>query len=452
MAGPAKRRLHESTSRAFARLSFVLLGVLPLVVCLVVCGLQYVPYYQRLRAAALEDELGEVLDLKVDLAAIEPLTPNRSRLHRIRLVHPETGDSIARIAFAEVERRRGQWAIHLGPTEIEGRHFRVGLAKIHDALICRPQVRSLATRLAAADVKVFLGDDELALSLTEASIIPDVETTLANLEFRLRTDDETTDQVVSPASLVLKRFHEESQLETQMLLRSGGAPLPGRFVKLFWPSAEYFGSNATLLGEMHARVSNGRWQAQVEARRSQSADLPVQGGLWIQNVDFSQLCVNFPGALSGTGEVWIEKARVTQAGLTNIQGAASIGEGNIRRDLLASMQHNLGVNLAPNVAQSAGRLIGFTQGQIRFDIAPTLLQLEGLLPQGGILADSAGVFASRPTAPALPLEHLLQVLSQLDPMQTPHSQSGELFRLAQEWLPLRRSSTSGDSYGLPVNR
>ena len=431
-----KLQMHESSQRGLCRAAFVLLGVSPLLLVIAFSITQFIPAYQTLRANAWSSWLSGRLGVEVQVAAVESLAPECYVLHGLRLSHPESRASLGRIRSIAVSRKGAVWSIQLDEPEFESRQLAATWRMIHDWFVCRPQIAQPAIRIVCDDLRLRELDQVQSLEQIAVEIYSQAERTVVGAEFRMPRAVPG-----SKASLVrIVRQHSDRHLSTVLELDSGAAGLPCNLISPVLPFVQQLGDRAVFQGKLALRQRDSAWEANI----TQS---------FLVGVDFGRLTAGLNSCVTGEGFIWCENFMVTDAGLQNAYGKASVEHGRIDNNLLNASQHTLKVEL-PSVQSANVGLHSFEQLQAIFDIAPGTFRLAGgvektlpdtqgrtrQLPLGTLIADAAGPIAVRSNFEPMPLQNLLNALVYDAGVTTASANSPNpaswLAQRAVWWLPL----------------
>ncbi|MCA9134827.1 MAG: hypothetical protein KDA45_16780, partial [Planctomycetales bacterium] len=356
-------KVHETTARGLCQLTFALLGLLPLLFCLVWSGLHFLPAYHRLRAQQWEQSLSAQLGVHVSLAAFEARTPERFALHGMHLTHPETGVSLGRIRLVEVERKAGQWSLRLTEAELERRQLAATWKIVHDWVLCRPQQHAQALKIAIDQLTLRAASSQEQLREIAVQLLPTREALLANVEFRLADSASlpSNGQAAGAQATqwIIKRHHGRDQAKTEMWLKTGDTPLPCGLVVGLVPRAELLGTAATFTGTLHLTAYDNTWWAQLTETT-------------FAGVDMSQLTLASDVPLSGTGELYLKQAALGPQRLEYAHGHSVIRHGRMASQLFLALGRHLGIALRPTNAVSS---YGFDSLQFGFDLRQAQLRL-----------------------------------------------------------------------------
>jgi hypothetical protein len=421
--------LHESTARGLAQLAFVLLGVVPMLLCLAASAIQFWPGYQRMRVGRWEDWLSSQLGVEVSVSAFEARAPERFALHGIHLRHPETQASIGRVRLVEAQWSGSQWAVRLTQPELEGRQLATAWRIVHDWFLCRPQRYAAAARIGMSELTVHdpvSGDNRL--SDVTLQMIPTAAAVLVKIGFELDDPEAaqlaaTDDNQAKHAQLIIKRHHGREMLRTEMQLRTGVHPLPCSLVTGVFPAVDRLGQDARFAGVFELDISGAAWQARVHNGSFSQVDF----GKWTQGSGVS---------VSGQGEVFfLEQAILNRQRLEYARGGAMVRHGQVSPRLFFALGKHLGVSLRDTNPVSS---YGFDQLSFAFEIGHSKLQLAGAMEDvhGGLAVRDQSKWNE-----PLSLECVVAALADCcSPASTPNElemvSSSWLSKQAIVWLPL----------------
>lgn len=419
--------LHESTQRGLCRLVFVLLGLGPLGVCCVFSAAQFVPYYQRLRAARCEQWLSSQIGVDVEVAALENKTPARFALHGVRLVHPETRATIGRVPLIEVEMLRGQWSIQLTRPELEGRQLSAAWRIVHDWFLCRPK-RYTHVASIGMDGLTIRGSSEVdAFAEVAVKLLPARDALLLEVNFRLANSEAAANPKSSKtpfSQLSIRRNHRENQLMTDLQLRAN-SPLPCWLVDGLLPSARKLGDYATFQGSVGFQMSGAAWHAEL-------------GEAHFQQVDFGRLSQDSGVAVSGMGTLYLNSAVLAQRRLEFALGTVMLGPGRIGTRLLTAMGQHLDIEVRSNGSASVH---AFDAAAVSIQIEPAGVKIAGRLAADALLTDSLGAIAERSQKKWEERISVAKIAEAFQAGASPNSSNSAQAhsapaRYALQWLPL----------------
>jgi hypothetical protein len=203
----------------------------------------------------------------------------------------------------------------------------------------------------------------------------------------------------SPASLdVSLAPGADSNRPYVVHLSTGGTPLPCSLIGSYWPAALRLGSASTFDGRITATRDAGRWMLELSGRLS--------------DVDLERLLEPYPHKLSGTAEISLENAIVTNGQLQAAAGRIVGGPGVISRSLIHAAQQHLGVEPSRQTMLGRASRIEYRQLNLAFKIDQAGLSLRGEFPKapGAILVDEKVVLVRQGADDPLPVVNLLRAL------------------------------------------
>lgn len=385
-------RVHEATARGLCQLTFVLLGILPLAVCLFWCFQQFLPTYQSQQVRVWEQLLSSKLGMRVKVAAFEAQAPQRFALHEIRLTHPETGEPFGDIRLVEVRWAAGKWNIQLTKPRLNGDKAELACRIVHDWLLCRPQAASVAAVVDMDELSIYDLRREQSLHQVSLKLTPGTEVTKAKLTFYSQPQPARAPSA-SPMELDVKRHHRQSELGTTMVLNTGTLTLPCSLAGNFIPGLARLGESAQFSGMVTIDVLEQAWQVKLSMGKFRS-------------IDMSRLTGGSALAVSGNGEIHFEKLEFNEHGLELAHGRAVISSGKLPHSLLQAIGKHLGVQMrATNPVNSYA-----------FDMLDFSIHLsESKLHWWGVMSDALGPLALREQekwVEALPLDRIVSVLNE----------------------------------------
>jgi hypothetical protein len=433
-------QIHETTSRGLCQLGFLAFAVLPLLICLTFCSLQFIPAYQRLRAGWWEQWLAAKLGVDVSVVAFEAQAPEKFALHGVRLSNPETGASIGRVALVEVQRVGGQWGLRLNHPVLEERQVPQAWDIVHDWFLCRPQQYTQAARISMHELKIHSPDGDQELKDISIKLIPSSKALLVAMGFQWSDGRPQTSTSLSATNepqsqLIIKRYHDVELPKTELQLRTGATPLPCMLAKGLIPHIERMGSEARFDGVLNLETRGEHWSGRIT------------NGCF-SSVDLGQLTWNSGTSITGTGRMTVEHAAFHDRGLELARGRIEVENGQIPSPLLvAACKHlEIGLRSMNTVSHYAFDRLGFF-----VDLRYSSINLAG-----GV-EDAHGPLAARLESQwpqTLPLDRVIAVLDEGSPEQTAPAGNAAntipeswLAKHAMLWLPLGPDQTSDSNPG-----
>lgn len=371
---------HEATRRAFVRVAFVLLAILPTAALAGWAAMRHLPGYTDAVAQVVAEHTG----LAVSLEAVDHPRPGEMRLVQLELRDPETGMLIARAERVTLSTADDLVTIDLAGAKLEPG----GLADAWRALDLRLRRHAgdLPTqhiRLTATELTTHAAADPLVLYDVQS----DVDCRAVGTEVRLTfgTNEEASDKKVQ---LRVVRNRQTSPPTSGFELNAEGAPLPCALAEPLWSAAPWFGPKAHFLGHVWAiEATDATWRTTI---RGKFTDVDLRHAVE----------AHFPQKLRGNGEVVLVEAQLDGERLVLASGTISAGPGQISRDLV----------------DSAWRSFHLRGADWRFESLPELTRFDSLACSFHV--DASGIALARhPAAQAIledgkPAGHALLVDSE----------------------------------------
>ena len=364
----AEWKLHESTQRALCRMSFILLGLLPLGMCLTFCAIQVVPGYQRWHSARWEDWLSSQMGLTVTIDQVEWLSPESFELSGLGLKHPETNASIGHVESMLVHLTKGKWMIDIREAELESRQLSASWRILHDWFLCRPKRFQRASEIHIA--KLTLRDQDQprvapqALQELSVKLFPEADAVLAAITFAFEENGDTSSTANSAleatrSSILIKRYHNESQLLTHMQLRMA-TPLPCSLAAPLLPQLALLGDGASFFVEVcDARFRENSWDAMIS-------------NTVVEAVDFGKLTQGTQLRATGLGRLVLNSVSCDSQRIRKLEGQVAMRSGAISAASLSSLRDWLGVQLRP---LNSVDHVSFDEAKLAFLLEPQEIHL-----------------------------------------------------------------------------
>lgn len=408
------RPLHEATRRALCRWTFLFCAALPVLLTLAACLAEYVPAYQRARAAWHERQLSALLGCDVEVAAVELRAPNRRLVHGVKFLHPETGETIARLQTLDIYESSAGYALRLINPELVYDHLASVYRLLHEHVLCRPSGRPQVS-VAWIDGLSIAGGRGGRVHFRKVQLemrrLPDQ--TQATLAFAI---DGLAGQ---PATLAFSRVHNVAVPTSHLKLATAGQRIPAQWVAQFAPQFALPGDAAVITGQFALTYTLDHWSLEGSGRL-----LDTDTAAWMQ-----------PPLLDGLANVDVAALALSDLGLDRLHGRLSIGRGRIHDDLIKAADY-VGIKPAANIASSASSPHPFEQLALEFALDSTGLQLGAGLASGAIVADQLGPLAEQTYFGNVPLRNLVAALVQATHPETATNllESPTVRHLVQ-WLP-----------------
>lgn len=378
MAKQQERKLHESTSRLFCQLAFLLLAFLPLACCVVYCTAQRFSAYHSFVNSYYEDRVYETLGLKVRIDRVIPMAPNRSTVLGVRLCNPETEEVVFEASAMQVERYRGQCMIDgVKGARLDAKQFALAWPHINKVFLEQKLEGENAPILGIQELEIISSHHEHRLEDIKLAVLPDLDKNLTFLKLscqlagRIGIGDEQ-----NPLQLIVERCHEPGRLATKARISTGAQPVPCNILFDYWPELATLGLDAKLFGIAMLETKQNEWSLRVEPNDSSETRLHAEP-LSVLDVDFSRLSWSTGFEIQGTGKLAIQSGVLGNSGLERVTGYAIVNDGDVSKATLLSLRDNLGLQLANAIAYSQLPDIKFHTVFCRFRIEPGMIQLAG---------------------------------------------------------------------------
>ncbi len=431
-------RVHETTARGLCRLTFVLLGIVPLGLCLLWCAQQFLPSYQNQQIRVWEQLLSSKLGMRVKIAAFEARAPQRFALHEVRLTHLETGEPLGEVRLVEVRRAVGKWNIQLTKPRLNADKAQLTWRLVHDWLLCRPQSSADAALVEMDELAIYDTRSASSLHQVTVTLLPTEVATFASSKFF--SDPKLGALARSqPTQLIVKRHHRQSELRTEMQLRTGSNPLPcslaGRFISEF----AWLGESARFSGTVNVEMREQAWRAVMTEGK-------------FENIDLSRLSGGSAIAVSGIGQIELKPLVINQSGLELAYGSGVVSSGKMPQRLFQAFGKHFGVQLRPTnpVTFYAFDTFGFS-----------LHVSEPKLHFCCNMSDALGLLALRDQekwTEALSLDRIVSALSDCSNQSTSADIGGTanlpaswLAKQALVWLPLGKEHPAASAEALRLS-
>ena len=451
-----ERKLHESTSRAFCQLAFLLLALAPLILSIVFCLAQRFSFYHHYVNSYFEQAVASSLGLEVKIARVVPRTPNVSTMYGVRLCNPETDAEIFSASELRVERYRGQCLVEIGEAELNAAELASAWSHINKFLLERSPEDETVTHASVGELVVHSEFHNLGFRNIDLKLLPDLkdDETLLGISGFLDQHPGTSEVADEPLRMVVKRKHASDVLSTSTTVSTSEQLLPCKFLFDFFPQLQKLGHDSTIRGTASLDSGPSGWSFNVQPRKDASTGMAAAEALTIYGVDFANLTWQAGLEVAGAGMLGVYSGTLSDGGLQYVSGYAVVNDGYIGRDTLLGMKNHLGLLLAEAVTEAAGiHEIKFKAAYCNFGIAPGMLELSGYSQQGhsgGVLWDSQNpprLLAAFPDAFQVPLRELLVVMENSSESRSRQGLSSTARRLVS-WLPLSGEVMEGQSLRL----
>ena len=318
-------RMHETAAIMLCRSSFLALGFLPVCYAIFLIFGTWLPGFRGARITAWEGSIATALAVRAEIEQVETLTPSRSRVTGLKLLHPESGDLIAQFSSVTATRSGKGWAMVCPKAELSAGGLRQLWERAHDWVLCRPGEFETPVKFEIQQLAVSTAVARIELGGTQLSFEPQQETQALRLQIesvageyagRQRLAQGTTQR---PAEIVATRDTRQSQPATQIEIKTGGQTLPFCLAFELVPQLEKFGEQAGLCGSVRLSRSANAWGIEF---------LPVDVGYTaLSQVDFGRLTAGSLSSMSAVGLLYVRSAEISQRGIAHFSGGIVIDSG-----------------------------------------------------------------------------------------------------------------------------
>lgn len=423
-------RLHETTRKALCRAVFVLLGVLPLAICVCLSIAMYMPGYARWQASQWEKRLTRDYGISVQIGQIRSLSPYRYQIEAIELFHPESQCSMGSIGQVELFLAGGTWNARIAEAKLKADQCRELVRVVHDWYICRPLAQRSRATLQLDRLLIEDRDRTFLVANVNAELLPEATQWALQATFRSNTVEAQT-EATSPNQLIVIRRHPMQSAATDVQLRVATA-LPLWLLESSQPSSLPTDQKLAT-GQL---LESGQFTGVLDIRYTATQTNFYLTNVWINNLDMSLFDAGAFPLMSGRGNLFVNQAKVDSEGLQWAEGMFEMGPGRIDTKFFQSLSHHLQLKTTP---QNPTQTTAFDRLVAHFRARPNALQLVGGAEGGGILIDGQGALAQRNDPSPVSISNLIHALA-----STPNS--SQLVRSALVWLPLeeaQRRETAG---------
>lgn len=372
--------MHERTSRAVARLLFVLLCAVPTAATTGTIVVTWTPWYHRRCLAELEASLYRETGLRVEVDDFERLTPTQIRLQGVRLVEPEMGREVARVRLLWWVTEGERTVIRMSQPEVQASELTHVWRLMHDRFLCRPEVLRGDTRFSASDLTVHGRGGALTLRDFDAWIRPLAEAVevhaqcvpaggrhllaggrMPGLPAGGRLSAERPDEG-EPIRIDLVRDRSGDSPWTRCRIRSGQTPLPCPVLAEYLPWFGRLGPDATFSGSLIWQLTRDAWNVDL-------------GGARFRRVDLGHLTESIPHRVTGEAEIRFQRCLWKPGEVVDVSGEILASRGYISRSMLTAARQHLGFETA-ELSDSAGDT-PYDELAVHFDFFGSDLELQG---------------------------------------------------------------------------
>jgi hypothetical protein len=430
-------RLHEATQRGLCRLAFLMLGLVPLGVCLVLSLLALTPGHAHRQARGWERRLALVLGFTVKIDSAECRAPFQYRFQNIRLLHPESQRNVGELKQLELRWESDRWRVRVEGARVSPDQLWQASRLFHDWHVCRPDTDRRRMLVEMERLAIEDGQRSWMLSKVRAEMLPDLEKWALKATFRPDDNAEIGQEDLTNQLLVFRNHHPDNST-TEIQLRAE-IPIPLWIIETSVEPNE----QASFLQSLARGLENSQFTGVMDARLRAAGPSVYLTNAWIRGIELGHLGAGTLPLVSGRGDLVLNQAILDSSGLRWAEGSIIAGPGRIDQRFLTSLGKHLGLEL--NQLQGTAEFLGFDQLSARFRLQPNALQLIGGTQGGGLIIDAHGALAVRKDTGALPITELIYALA-----STP--KASPLVRSALLWLPLDEQQRRDTSQALRISR
>jgi hypothetical protein len=390
MGQATQRTLHESTARFACRLTFVGVGLLPVLACFALCVIQWTPLYDSALRSYWQATLSQELGCPVAIARVDLLSPWKSRLFDVRLQHPESGVDLARADLVDQTVSHGMRTLRLYQAELltksgtGGQRLRLDWNLLHDAFLCRPTKTRPKIQVNCDRLRI----DRSALDRVAVGVHSNAKSTQLQLSFQLADPSrprrgnlpaESGDEIPTPVMrLAVERQHTAPSQQTRGALRVLNGAMPISIVSKLVPELKMLGESAQMYGALaFGENGSGEWRFTVGAKTANALQwIDRQTGLKkaagqsavveelnhelvLGNIDLGTLCWQSPIDFSGQSDMRIRQLNWSDGKLRNVDFLFEARDGVISQRVLGVLDHFLDIDLVEDLRPASSESIGF---------------------------------------------------------------------------------------------
>ena len=349
--------LHESTQRWICRAAFALLCMLPTTSLLTYVLWLKTPMHQAEQAADLSLHSGT----RVSLEALQYPKPGVTRLSRVVLTHPQSGEELARIRELELHYDEETLTIFAAQPEFTADQFKELWRQITLQLLESSFPARKSMHLVATDATAISSDGQAqTFSTLEADYLAHGQQRSLRVTYHLAGED-----AASPA--VLNLVHGENG-HSKVYWNTGEADLPIAPWIEHWPVLCALGDESSFRGIVSLEETDNGLSGHI------AGDL--------SNVNLDDLVSHrLPYKLSGNANVKIHAARLEADRLRGFQAAVTAGPGVIDGALLRNAVEQWHLESSANTEVPPREpLISYQQLAAEVQLTEGKLQIQGTCP------------------------------------------------------------------------
>lgn len=432
--------LHESTRRSLCRLAFVLLGLVPMTVCLVMAVNTLTPGYSRRQATVWERLLSQQYGVIVRVEQANSPAPLQYRLDNVQLFHPETQLRMGGIERVILRRAQDQWLVQASEAQLNMSHFAECSRAIHDWYICRPLNDRQRAAVELDRLTITHEDQTAELIDIVAELLPETDKWGMKASFSIAQEAKKSKSLSQESlpqnpttnstqgrpdpianQLIVVRQHAPEKSSTELQLRANSNLPLWLIARSIQPK-----SSDSQLALIEPLLTGCSFTGVIDVRYQTSGTSIYLTEARLEELDFGHLRWAPMAVFSGVGSLRLNQAKLDATGLQFAEGSFDLGPGRMDAEFFQSLAHYLKWETP---RQNPTQVIAFDRMAARFRVQPAAFQLVGSVADGTILSDAHGSLARRHDPSAMPVSSLVHALA-----DSPGSAT--LVRQALVWLPL----------------
>jgi hypothetical protein len=410
--------LYEHTRRQICTAAFLGLCVLP---TLAVAGwsvARYSPWHKQ----SEEQRLGQELGLDVSIESMRHTLPGVVHYTGLKLADPETGQELFRCAdlaatWTSMTDSQGQTRPAIVLTATQAESAASAWQRLYEVLCRRLECQGgrpeIEVRVAADQWTLHNGEEMQVLRAVEGGVGLMPNGIQAQLAFRL--PDVNFSQ---PLRMRIVRNRQVSPPANGFEMDTGPNSLPCHLLATCLKEAGALGPNCRFSGYVSTYSTPDGWSGDVNGQ--------------LTGVDLGRLArANSAAAITGTGNITLQKVRFQRGRIDEIAGRIVGGPGAVGRDMLAALVTHL--RLVPCAQMPAtGRSLAFDQVGLDFWIDNRGVSIAGQcagMPGAVAVADGRAIL-TEPASQPQPVAALIQALVPVNEVPIPATRkTGWLARL-----------------------
>jgi hypothetical protein len=383
--------LHDNTRIKLCRTVFLALCLAPTCGVVAWCVTVRGPGYRAAHERAVHDALG----WRVQIEELSLPKPGLTLYQGLEISDVESSQLLAQAPFVELQAGDNETVLTLPfPATVNGLRLDA-IWRSAERLLRTPEADGRWT-LAAHNVTVHLDGGDRTLINCTGKLERDDEHTRLSLSFGLAEEQASA---AAPAKFEMAIADaNDAASPCSVSFDTGGTPLPCILIGSYWPAVRRLGSACTFEGRITAMRSAGRWNTQLTGK--------------FHDVDLSLLLESFPHKLTGTAEIQIDRAEITDGRLEQAAGKLVAGPGIISRSLVHAAQQHLGLEPSRQTLLGRDNYLVFRELNLAFDIDQRGLALRGEFSKapGAVLVDEKLVLVRQGANERVPVVNLLRTL------------------------------------------